>query len=152
MSIQLNQAINTENTVRERVGNMYDLPFASVWVTNADGEIDCVAKSGDVYDLLDDKKTFKAIKDYDTFSILTCGWAAPLESTDENTPPSQHPERRRVRLLVHATEFGVATVLRFQDDDDEIITDEGQARGSLADAVMGLMDKKMTNMMKRENK
>ena len=44
MSIQLNQAISTENTVRERVGNMYDLKFASVWVTNADGEIDCVAK------------------------------------------------------------------------------------------------------------
>lgn len=152
MSIQLNQAINTENIVRERVGNMYDLPFASVWVTNADGEIDCVAKSGDVYDLLDDKKTFKAIQDYDTFSILTCGWAAPLESTDENTPPSQHPERRRVRLLVHATEFGVVSVMRFQDNDDEIVTDEGKATGSLADAVMGLMDKKMTNMMKRENK
>lgn len=152
MSIQLNQAINTENIVRERVGNMYDLPFASVWVTNADGEIDCVAKSGDIYDLLDDKKTFKAIQDYDTFSILTCGWAAPLESTDENTPPSQHPEKRRVRLLVHATEFGVVSVMRFQDDDDEIVTDEGKATGSLADAVMGLMNKKMTNMMKRENK
>lgn len=152
MSVQLNQAISIEDKVRVRVGNMYDLKFASVWVTNADGEIDCVAQSSDVYDLLDDKKTFKAIKDYDTFSILTCGWASPLESTDENTPPSQHPQKRRVRLLVHATEFGVASVLRFKDDGDEIVTDDGAATGSLAETVMELMDKKMTNMMKKENK
>ena len=152
MSVQLNQAISIEDKVRVQVGNMYDLKFASVWVTNADGEIDCVAQSSDVYDLLDDKKTFKAIKDYDTFSILTCGWASPLESTDENTPPSQHPQKRRVRLLVHATEFGVASVLRFKDDGDEIVTDDGAATGSLAETVMELMDKKMTNMMKKENK
>jgi hypothetical protein len=46
----------------------------------------------------------------------------------------------------------VASVLRFKDKNDEIVTDEGQARGSLADAVMELMDKKMTNMIKREKK
>jgi hypothetical protein len=102
--------------------------------------------------LLDDFNTLETVKDCASFTILTAGWAAPLESTDENTPPSQHPQKRRVRLLVHATEFGVATVLRFQDDDDEIVTDEGQARGSLADAVMELMDRKMKNMIKRENK
>lgn len=152
MSIKLNQAIKAESTIREQIANTYDLPWASVWVNDTDGGMLCVAKSGDIYDLLDDNNTLKAIDGYDTFSILTCGWAAPLESTDENTPPSQHPEKRRVRLLVHATEFGVASVLRFKDDDDEIVTDEGSARGSLADAVMDLMAKKITYMMKKENK
>ena len=152
MSIQLNQAISMEDKVRAQVGNMYDLKWASVWVANTNGEVDCVAKSPDVYALLEDEETFNAIDGYDTFSILTCGWAAPVETTDEDTPPSQHPEKRRVRLLVHATEFGVASVLRFKDKNDEIVTDEGQARGSLADAVMELMDKKMTNMIKREKK
>lgn len=152
MSIQLNQAISMEDKVRAQVGNMYDLKWASVWVANANGLVDCVAKSPDVYELLEDEETFNAIEGYDTFSILTCGWAAPIETTDENTPPSQHPERRRVRLLVHATEFGVASVLRFKDTDDEIVTDDGAARGSLAESVMELMDRKMTNMIKREKK
>jgi len=90
--------------------------------------------------------------------VLTCGWAAPIdrsdqchddddddaegdddvEGDDEKLPPSQHPQRRRVRLVVVVGDQGVGSVLRFADAPKEIVTDAGSARGSLADAVNNL--------------
>jgi hypothetical protein len=96
--------------------------------------ISFLAEHGDVYELL----------------VLTCGWAAPLnrdENDDEarsddeirdEVPPSQHPLRRRVRLVVAVCDKGVASVLRFADTPNDIVTDAGAARGSLADAVKDL--------------
>jgi hypothetical protein len=40
-----------------------------------------------------------------------------------------------VRLLVVVGDGGVGSVLRFADTPDEVITDPGNAKGSLADAV-----------------
>ena len=56
----------------------------------------------------------------------------------EGVPPSQHPLRRRVRLVVAVCDRGVASVLRFADTPNDVITDAGAARGSLADAVKDL--------------
>ena len=70
------------------------------------------------------------------------GWAAPIDECDEDTPPSKAKERRRVRLFVSATEDGAISVLRFKDDPDEAIVDEGTAKGSLADAVVNLYSRK----------
>jgi len=91
----------------------------------------------DVYDLLDSDDTREVAKVSDFIAVLTCGWASPTDGDDEysDLPPSQHPAKRRVRLLVLACADGVASVLRFQDTPDEVISDPGQARGSLADAV-----------------
>jgi hypothetical protein len=87
---------------------------------------------------------------FDAAVVLTCGWAAPIdrshESDDddvdldanEKVPPSQHPQRRRVRLVVVVGDQGVGSVLRFADTPKEIVTDAGSARGSLADAVTNL--------------
>ena len=89
---------------------------------------------------------------FDAAVVLTCGWAAPIsrqdhddhddhddhETTDDEVPPSQHPQRRRVRLVVVVCDDGVASVLRFADTPDDIVTDAGSARGSLADAVNNL--------------
>ncbi|MBJ7398596.1 MAG: hypothetical protein JHD29_07560, partial [Ilumatobacteraceae bacterium] len=58
--------------------------------------------------------------------------------TSEDIPPSQHPLRRRVRLVVAVCDKGVASVLRFADTPNDIVTDAGAARGSLADAVKDL--------------
>jgi hypothetical protein len=40
-----------------------------------------------------------------------------------------------VRLVVVVGDAGVGSVLRFADNPDEIVTDPGNAKGSLADAV-----------------
>ena len=103
-----------------------------------------LAEHGDVYELID-APTSAIVRMFDAAVVLTCGWAAPIDRSDkndhddhENLPPSQHPQRRRVRLVVVVGDQGVGSVLRFADTPKEIVTDAGSARGSLADAVNNL--------------
>jgi len=153
MTFILKNAIKIEKQINTKLSRKKD-PFgvakASLWLLDDNNKIKSVKENNDVYDMLDDFDTLESIKDCASFTILTAGWAAPINETDENTPPSQHPEKRRVRLIVHATEFGVASVMRFKDNANEIVTDDGNARGSLAEAVMDLMDKKVNYYIKRE--
>ena len=113
-----------------------------------------LAEHGDVYELID-APTSAIVRMFDAAVVLTCGWAAPIdrshasdgdgedddevdEDANEKVPPSQHPQRRRVRLVVVVGDQGVGSVLRFADTPKEIVTDAGSARGSLADAVTNL--------------
>jgi hypothetical protein len=130
----------------------------------ADGalRISFLAEHGDVYELLDAPGSAIA-RMFDAAVVLTCGWAARVaghgpegeEPDDEpggglggesggglgdeppelDVPPSAHPLRRRVRLVVAISDDGVASVLRFADAPDRVVTDAGAARGSLADAI-----------------
>lgn len=100
-----------------------------------------VAEHGDVYEMLESDIAHATASFADAITLVTCGWASPItegQSEDEQIAPSEHPERRRVRLVVTATREHTASVLRFSDDWDNPITDEGHARGSLADAVREL--------------
>ncbi|TSA51710.1 MAG: hypothetical protein D4R44_07395 [Actinobacteria bacterium] len=108
-----------------------------------------LAEHGDVYELID-APTSAIVRMFDAAVVLTCGWAAPIDKSrnvdddgdddgdDEKLPPSQHPQRRRVRLVVVVGDQGVGSVLRFADTPNETVTDAGSARGSLADAVTNL--------------
>jgi len=104
-----------------------------------------VAQGGDVYDLLSDVDP-KELSRFGAIGLVTCGWAAPLPKDYDNekmvdsldTPPSQHPEKRRVRLFICASRDSMASVIRFQDQ-DEVVVDEGEAVGPLANAVQHLM-------------
>ena len=103
----------------------------------ADGalRISFLAEHGDVYELLEARGSAIA-RMFDAAAILTCGWAAPVDDEgDDDVPPSVHPRRRRVRLVVVVGDAGVGSVLRFADTPEEIVTDPGNAKGSLADAV-----------------
>ena len=102
-----------------------------------------VAEHGDVYDLLDNPISTVVAQLSDSVIVRTCGWAAPIdrengETDDNEVAPSKHPLRRRVRLLVCANAYETASVIRFSDDWDNPVYDEGQAVGSLADAVRSL--------------
>jgi len=100
--------------------------------------ISFLAEHGDVYELLESRGSAIA-RMFDAAAVLTCGWAAPVDDEGEDDlPPSVHPRRRRVRLVVVVGDAGVGSVLRFADTPDEIVTDPGNARGSLADAVARL--------------
>ena len=105
---------------------------------NLDGalRISFLAEHGDVYELLESRSSSVA-RMFDAAAVLTCGWAAPVDDggDDDDLPPSVHPRRRRVRLVVVVGNPGVGSVLRFADTPDEIVTDPGNAKGSLADAV-----------------
>ncbi len=112
-------------------------------VDHVDGalRITFLAEHGDVYELLD-APTSAIARMFDAAIVLTCGWAAPVQENDSDGeftgPPSEHPLRRRVRLVVAVCDDGVGSVLRFADSPDEVICDPGAARGSLADAVTNL--------------
>ena len=93
--------------------------------------------SGDVYELLDTTMVADALQAYGYAAVITCGWAAPLADDDnDEVAPSKHPKRRRVRLVIVTDGIGIASVLRFSDTQDETMIDEGQATGSLADALL----------------
>lgn len=99
-----------------------------------------VGEHGDVYEMLESVEAQAVAMLSDAVVIRTCGWASPLSNGDEyeGVAPSQHPQRRRVRLLVVAKAGETASVLRFTDDWANPVFDEGQATGSLADAVQSL--------------
>lgn len=99
---------------------------------------------GDIYDLIENLNDDKVISNtnFDYFTLITHGWAAPLNSDGEvDGAPSKHPERRRVRLVI-AVDIkngnDMASIMEFSNDPDNLIYDHGNATGSLAEAVNSL--------------
>lgn len=143
----LETAEKAEQKIHEILGEAFNLPKAVIYSvkTKPSNELEIVKRHdcGDVYDLLADDYTLSIAKNSEYVAVLTCGWASPIdpdqnENDDDIVAPSQHPQRRRVRLVVLASRKGVASVLRFSDNPTETVTDEGKARGSLADAIQEL--------------
>lgn len=147
MKTTLELAEMTEHKIHEILGENFELPNAVLYSVEMkpSGELEIInrAISNDIYHLLESSTTLEIAQASENIAVLTCGWAAPVvrdEPTDENeVAPSQHPDRRRVRLVVFANHNGVASVLRFSDSADEVVLDDGSARGSLADAVKNLL-------------
>jgi hypothetical protein len=108
-------------------------------INTSDDQLDIVeaCRSGDVYELLEGKGCADLLMVNTHIAVATCGWAAPKDTDDDDDDvrPSEHPKRRRVRLILIADRAGISSVLRFEDTPDEPIFDSGQAYGSLADAV-----------------
>jgi len=135
-------ASQAEELINREVG--YEMRSAHLYSVNIslDGEVSLTLATTepDVYDLLDSDTAVKVAQVSDYIALVTTGWAAPLNSNGEaEGAPSEHPEKRRVRLSVFASRESVVSVLRFQDEPTEPVVDEGQATGSLADAVQSLL-------------
>jgi hypothetical protein len=105
----------------------------------------------DIYEMLTgSKKALRAASTSDAVGILSCGWAAPADDDDDaaaEVPPSLHPNRRRVRLLVVAKRNlnEVVSVVRFQDEPDNVIVEESRGRGPLVEAIHDLMNRANAN-------
>ena len=111
-------------------------------------QIEKIDSSTDIYDMLDtdNDNLLNQINKYDMVSFATNGWAAPIakDNDDEysDLAPSQHPEKRRVRLLSSANiNNQVGSSILFSDDIDSPVYDYGDARGTMANAIIELMDK-----------
>lgn len=132
-----------------RTINVSDDPFdaanAVVFVLGHDDSRTVITEYPDVYVALDTVGAEAARVDLAiagnpllgarALGVLTCGWAAPVGG--DETPPSRHPERRRVRLAAIATtDLVTGSALEFQDTPDEPILDDGSASGSLRDALL----------------
>jgi len=93
----------------------------------------------DVYDLLDDWRAGEIARPEGCYAValVTWGWAAPINATtgEPDTAPSEHAERRRVRLVSCVDHDGRAFSRIHFADTGETADDEGEARGPLAQAM-----------------
>jgi len=130
----------------------FELPSAMLVGVNLDENGDFlgiepeVASHADIYELLDNV-SLESIAGFQVFGLVTCGWAAPI-SQGEDEPegaPSEHPDRRRVRLFICADRSEMASVLRFRDEATEPVLDAGEARGPLALAIQNLLARAEAN-------
>lgn len=135
-----------DRTITEKIVELHDdefqLPKATLFGFDyIHGELPwckVIAEDSDIYEMLADLPTINALVDsgFKSFAVSTCGWAAPIDddSDDNDTPPSQHPERVRVRLvtLMHNNKMGSAIHFKGKE---EITYDTSSARGSLKNAL-----------------
>ena len=142
MGAILEKAEMAERLVNDKFGSIFSIETAHLYSLNETEEgvkFTFAHQHPDVYDLLDSEFSKQVAQVSDYIVVVTCGWASPItEEGDEEIAPSQHPKRRRVRLVVTASREGMASVLRFQDEPNDTVTDEGEARGTLAEAVQQL--------------
>lgn len=117
-----------------------------------------ITTNADIYDALDslhgdpfDGGGEISDEDFDALAavvLVTFGWAAPIPANGDEYAgaPSEHPERRRVRLIAAAARGeAIASRLAFLDvTTGEVIgdqiDDEGDARGPLAEALAAIFD------------
>ena len=133
-------AVAVEARIHSTVDS-FELPGARLYGVNcadrtaATTTLCFLSSHPDVYALLESPSSGLA-RMFDAAAVVTPGWAAPLAPDGSlDGAPSEHAERRRVRLVVTVADEGVASVLRFADEPDEVVTDPGSATGSLADAI-----------------
>lgn len=134
------QAVTAYNTLKQKNG--YNAPAARLFIILNDGDVQVVSHHKDVYEALDQAPEILApITDIRFMGVDTCGWAAPVnDNKGDEVPPSAHPERRRCRLVcVVDRNLSSASCIGFEDDPDNLVTDDGKAVGSLADAVTTAM-------------
>ena len=136
MTDQLLQVASLANLSNPEGG---DDPFqmleAVTFAFTSDG-IRILTRDGDAYEALEMVADTHLKKWELGIGIITTGWASPL-SADGNPDgiPSQHPLRRRVRLVSCVDKAKrMASSLRFADEPDDLITDES-GQGSLANAL-----------------
>ncbi len=141
----LEKAKGADQKVFDKLGSeLFSIGKAQLYSVEVqdNGDIDAVVQyeNGDVYELLESADAHRVAKKSKNILILTCGWAAPLptdENDDSEVAPSQHPARRRVALMIVAGDDGIVSTIRFADS-DEVVVDEGKAQGSLAEAIYEL--------------
>lgn len=118
--------------------NPYRIENARLFAISALNEVRLLGASEDVYTAIASIPCLhKTIGDDLVLAIETCGFASPVD--DQDMPPSVHPKRRRVRLVVVSNRDGDnGSALEFSDAPGEpITTPSGQ--GQLADALSDAM-------------
>ena len=140
----LERAEYIEGLLNKKMG--FDFAKAKLYSIIEDGDnvsMTLAQEHDDIYDLLDSRNALRVAKVSNYIVVATCGWASPRNfeepSEQDNLAPSEHPERRRVRLVIMVSKEGMASCLRFSDSPDEVITDNGQAVGGLATALYDLI-------------
>ena len=97
-----------------------------------------LSKNKDVYEMLYSEETAAMLTPYTKFSIVTCGWAAPIQGNEkDDIKPSEHEKRKRIRIMCYYEDGKISAALHFQGD-DEVIYEEGNTSGDLKEAIFDL--------------
>ena len=138
----MDYATKLEQTLFEKQEKPFTSKTAKIYLDEFD-ILKLISENTDIYDLLESEEVATQLDNSDlAVLVVTTGWASPRtkDTDDDEVRPSEHPQRRRVRLSIYANRLGeVASIIRFEDDPNKIVTDEGSATGSLADAISQLM-------------
>ena len=113
----------------------YDLDEAYIFAVVPVDEIVVLGTHGDVYAglevLRDNLSTFHALLPPGTIGsaialgVVSCGWAAPLDSLVDGRPASASPLRKRCRLAaVVDLQLQFAAAAQFENDPGEIVVDD----------------------------
>ncbi len=147
----LEALVTTANTALQELATVKQLDEferrnAQMFALSADGFVRPLEASLDVYvGLQEVALKHELLANEIALVCETVGWASPNDGND--CQPSQHPQRKRVRLIALATTTNqMASSLHIQGD-DEIVFDFGQAKGTLADAL-----RKTLRLMKSKTK
>ena len=143
MTTTLELAKGVEKNLNDHKKLGFEMKQACLYGVDTDGLIALGYQHNDIYELLDGSDVADLLTVYSHVAVATTGWASPITDDEvaNDVPPSEHKDRRRVRLVVVADKDSMASVLRFSDEPDRVITDEGKALGALADALMEATNK-----------
>ena len=102
-----------------------------------------VATNNDIYAMLESDSNIPLCVNAEFIGVATTGWAAPVDDGSE-LPPSQHPERRRVRLVVVTDGRVMSSVMSMSGESDEIVS-TGEIggdtpHGNLLDTLVAFAD------------
>lgn len=134
------------DTLASELGDSFSLESARLYgvtvTTDTQTETTLLCQHSDVYMLLESDASAGLAGLFQFVALVTTGWAAPLPENQEmpDVPPSEHSERRRVRLTVLVNRDEMGSVIRFADT-DETVADPGTASGMLADALREYADR-----------
>lgn len=137
----MDYATKLEQTLFEKQEKPFTSKTAKIYLDEFD-KLKLIHEDFDIYDLLESDEVEEQLSVTSlAVLVVTTGWASPrTKEDDDEIRPSEHPERRRVRLSIYANRLGeIASILRFEDDPNEIVTDAGTAKGTLANAISALM-------------
>jgi hypothetical protein len=146
--------------IKSQLSKAYDLITSAMDIPNEashvslhgidikDSEVKTVVLSSgkfkDIYALIDDSATSVYLALYDVLAFITFGWASP--TSEPNMSPSEHPERRRVRLINYmfsSNSYIVSSLdLDYKQDTQETLWEYDSATsGSLKDELLSMAAK-----------
>jgi len=134
------------------IHEMTDPEFATMYAFHVgpDLRVDFIAHvttSKDIYQMILTQDAQDAALNFDYIALLTYGWSAPIrveaDIEDEILPPSEHPERRRVKMVIFSDKFGQQmSAISFRSEDDEYVLEDylfdDSGTGSLSNAIKAL--------------
>lgn len=141
------------NTIEEHAAKAYrqlqkhhrdpfDMKVCRIFTVSEDGKLEIISHHRDVYEGLTstvDLAIEPVMQRMRFLGIDTCGWAAPATPGDDNRqPPSEHPDRRRVRIVVMVDRnLALGSAMGFEDDPAELVMGgSDEAGGSLAEELV----------------